>query len=77
MFFPRWFPSDHTLDNPTAIASAAHGASIIDKHFTLDRSGGGPDGSFSLEFHEFSTLTRNVRTALHALGKTDYGHKSS
>lgn len=39
--------SDHTLDNTTAIASVVLGASIIEKHFTLDRSGGGPDDSFS------------------------------
>jgi len=39
--------SDHTLDNTTAITSVALGASLIEKHFTLDRSGGGPDDSFS------------------------------
>src|SRR5690554_5372526 len=41
--------SDHTIDNTTAITSIAFGASLIEKHFTLDRNGGGPDDSFSLE----------------------------
>ena len=69
--------SDHTLDNTTAIASIALGASIIEKHFTLDRSRGGPDDSFSLEPADMSALCRGARTAWEALGRVDYGRKSS
>lgn len=69
--------SDHTLDNTTAVVSAALGASIIEKHFTLDRSGGGPDDSFSLEPAELAALCRDTKTAKAALGRVDYGRKSS
>lgn len=69
--------SDHTLDNATAVAAVALGASIIEKHFTLDRSGGGPDDSFSQEPAEFSALCRDAKTAWSALGQVDYGRKSS
>lgn len=69
--------SDHTLDNTTAIASVALGGSLIEKHFTLDRSGGGPDDSFSLEPHEFADLCRGSKIAWEALGNIDYGRKSS
>ena len=69
--------SDHTLDNTTAIASVVLGASIIEKHFTLDRSGGGPDDSFSLEPAELAALCRDSKTAWAALGQVDYGRKSS
>lgn len=69
--------SDHTLDNTTAITSVALGASLIEKHFTLDRSGGGPDDSFSLEPPELAALCRDARTAWSALGRIDYGRKSS
>ena len=69
--------SDHTLDNSTAIAAVALGASIIEKHFTLDRQGGGPDDSFSLEPAELASLCHSARTAWEALGRVDYGRKSS
>ena len=69
--------SDHTLDNTTAIASVVLGASIIEKHFTLDRNGGGPDDSFSLEPSDLKALCQDSKTAWRALGLVDYGRKSS
>lgn len=69
--------SDHTLDNTTAIASVALGACIIEKHFTLNRAGGGPDDSFSLEPAELAGLCSGARTAWSALGRVDYGRKAS
>src|SRR5690554_6223844 len=69
--------SDHTLDNTTAIASVVLGASIVEKHFTLDRNGGGPDDSFSLEPADLAALCRDSKTAWKALGQVDYGRKSS
>ena len=69
--------SDHTLDNTTAIASVVLGASLIEKHFTLDRNGGGPDDSFSLEPADLANLCRDSKTAWKSLGTVDYGRKSS
>lgn len=69
--------SDHTRDNTTAITSVALGAAIIEKHFTLDRNGGGPDDSFSLEPAELAALCRDSKIAWAALGRVDYGRKSS
>ena len=69
--------SDHTIDNTTAIASVALGASIIEKHVTLDRNGGGPDDSFSLEEEELKELCKGAKVAWQSLGEVDYGLKSS
>ncbi|PTB18081.1 pseudaminic acid synthase [Trinickia symbiotica] len=69
--------SDHTLDNITAISAVALGAALIEKHFTLDRSGGGPDDSFSLEPAQLTALVRDARTAWEALGSVSYARKSS
>ena len=69
--------SDHTLDNNTAIASVALGASIIEKHFTLDRTGGGPDDSFSLEPVELGNLCNGANVAWSALGDVNFSRKAS
>ncbi|WP_332396177.1 pseudaminic acid synthase [Vibrio metschnikovii] len=64
--------SDHTIDNATAVASVVLGACLIEKHVTLDRNGGGPDDSFSLEPHELQALCKDAKTAWAALGKVNY-----
>lgn len=69
--------SDHTLGGTTAIAGVALGAAVIEKHFTLDRRGGGPDDSFSLEPDEMAALCRQAREAWEALGTVNYARKSS
>ena len=69
--------SDHTLDNTTAVASVVLGACVIEKHFTLDRNGGGADDSFSLEPDGLQALCRDSKTAWQALGHVHYGLKSS
>ncbi|MAU40388.1 MAG: pseudaminic acid synthase [Kordiimonas sp.] len=64
--------SDHTIDNVTAVTSVALGACLIEKHFTLDRSAGGPDDSFSLEPSELEELVTDSKTAWQALGRVNY-----
>jgi N-acetylneuraminate synthase len=64
--------SDHTVDNATAIAAVALGACLIEKHVTLDRLGGGPDDSFSIEPNELQQLCQDARTAWQAIGSVNY-----
>jgi N,N'-diacetyllegionaminate synthase len=60
--------SDHTLGQEVALAAAALGASVIEKHFTLDRALPGPDHKASIEPEELRTLVRSVRIVESALG---------
>jgi pseudaminic acid synthase len=69
--------SDHTMGVGVAVAAVAHGATVIEKHFTLDRADGGPDSSFSLEPAELASLVAETGRAWQALGKIAYGPTES
>lgn len=65
--------SDHTLGTTVAIAAVALGATLIEKHVTLDHDLDTVDGAFSLDPSELARLVRDARTAWEALGKVRYG----
>ncbi len=64
--------SDHTLGTTVPVVATALGATVIEKHFILDKSIGGPDASFSLDEKEFTEMVKAVRNAEKALGKESY-----
>ena len=64
--------SDHTMGATVPIVATCFGAKIIEKHFILDRSIGGPDASFSMNEAEFTEMVKAVREAESAIGKVDY-----
>ncbi|HET8986420.1 MAG TPA: N-acetylneuraminate synthase family protein, partial [Trueperaceae bacterium] len=64
--------SDHTMGHVVPVAAVALGATLIEKHFVLDRAAGGIDASFSMEPHEFKELVQAVRVAEVALGSSVY-----
>ena len=64
--------SDHTLGITAPVAAVALGAKVIEKHFILDKSIGGPDADFSLDKEEFAQMVKAVRDTEKLLGKVDY-----
>jgi len=64
--------SDHTMGIEAPAVAVALGAEVIEKHFILDRSIGGPDAHFSLNEAEFTQMVHAVRTTEKLLGKVDY-----
>lgn len=69
--------SDHTMGALVPSLSVCFGAKIIEKHFILDRSIGGPDASFSMNEAEFSDMVKSVREAESAIGVVDYSLSES
>ena len=64
--------SDHTMGSIVSAGAVALGAKMVEKHLTLRRADGGPDGAFSMEPEEFATMVRDIRTLEKALGTDEY-----
>ncbi|MBO4671521.1 MAG: pseudaminic acid synthase [Bacteroidales bacterium] len=70
--------SDHTEGCEVALAAVALGASVVEKHFILDRSIGGPDAAFSMQKDEFASMCTSIRRIEQSIGKVCYpasGHR--
>lgn len=65
--------SDHTLGIGVAVAAVAHGATLVEKHFTLRRADGGVDSTFSMEPEEMRQLVLETERAWRAMGRVHYG----
>tara|TARA_B110000003_G_C16642640_1_gene530766 strand:+ start:757 stop:1797 length:1041 start_codon:yes stop_codon:yes gene_type:complete len=64
--------SDHTLGFISPVVAISLGAKVIEKHFIIDKSIGGPDSSFSLDEKEFTEMVKMIRIAESSIGKIDY-----
>ena len=64
--------SDHTMGCDVAVAAVALGATLVEKHFILDRSIGGPDATFSMEIGEFTDMVKSIRNVEKAIGDVVY-----
>ncbi len=69
--------SDHTMGVGCSIAAVAHGATVIEKHFTLNRGDGGVDSAFSLEPDELTSLVVETERAWQSLGGVKYGPRDA
>ena len=65
--------SDHTMGVGVSVAAVAHGATVIEKHFTLSRADGGVDSAFSMEPAEMTQLVAETQRAWQSLGRVSYG----
>lgn len=64
--------SDHTMGYDVAVAAVALGATLVEKHFILDRSIGGPDAAFSMDIEEFAAMVKSIRNVEKAIGQISY-----
>lgn len=64
--------SDHTLGSVSAVISVTQGATMIEKHFIVDHTIGGPDAAFSMDEHEFAQMVKDVRMAEASIGSVSY-----
>ena len=64
--------SDHTMGSDVVLAAVALGAEMVEKHFILDRTIGGPDAAFSMTVEEFKAVVISIRNVEKALGVVDY-----
>ena len=64
--------SDHTMGSLVPIVAVSLGATIVEKHFILSRTNGGPDSAFSMEPNEFREMVDSIRNVERALGNVKY-----
>lgn len=64
--------SDHTAGHDVAVAAVALGAAMVEKHFIIERSIGGPDAAFSMEKDEFAAMVKSIRNVEKAIGEVYY-----
>ena len=66
--------SDHTMGSDVALAAVAMGATMVEKHFIMDRAIGGPDAAFSMQQDEFAAMVQSIRNVEKAIGDVVYPH---